>query len=282
MDKKSQFNPYDGPKPILSIFQGSYGGYHGPCLVIYENGLIIRGFCENIEDDFSDPEFKVTVISPEELNLLKNEISIQIDKITTSSKTKYEPLHGMRCTCQPCIDIMCNISSVKHIRIEYCYIKNKKISYLFRDNKFWFGVNSKNIFLKLYYLLKGEIKEFDKADEIPESIQNCLKFLCEYKFSDLKEYVSFYFKFKLQGKKSEGETVDWPEDLPSLDTFHVEEYSGDFTFYIEGIYYKRVLEFYLSNQHKNIRFRNADREMFYYPQLIFPYEDLFNYYDWYR
>ena len=56
MKKDLKLNPYDGPIPIFSIFQWSYGGYLGPCLVIYENGLVVRAVDENSEDFFSFPK----------------------------------------------------------------------------------------------------------------------------------------------------------------------------------------------------------------------------------
>lgn len=254
MKEKLRFNPYIGPKPIFSIFQWGFGGYLGPCLIIYENGLVVKAVYVNPEDFFFEPKIMSTVISAEELNFLKNEILIQIDENVSEAKTKYFLAPGWKDVGE--VEIISNISSLKKIEIQGCDIKNETVSY-HKKNKYDCGI----------------------PDKIPNYLKKCLKFLCKYKFSDLKEYVPFYFKFELQGKKSEGETVNWPVDLPSLNTFHVEEYSEDFTFYIEGIYYKRVLEFYLSNQHKNIRFRDADREMFYYPKLIFPYEDLFYYND---
>ena len=257
MGKKSQFNPYDGPKPILSIFQWGFGGYLGPCLVIYENGLVVKAVYVNSKDYFSKPKIMSTVISPEELNLLKKEISTKIDEKVIELKTEYFLAPGWKDVGE--VEIIINISSLKKIKIQGCDIKNETVSY-HKKNKYDCGT----------------------PDKIPNYLKKCLKFLCKYKFSDLKEYEPFYFEFSLQAKKSESETVDWPEDLPDLESFIVEEHSSSFLFFIDGKYYKKVLEFYLNNQHKNIRFRNADREMYYYPQLIFPYEDLFNYYDWYR
>ena len=257
MKEKLRFNPYNGPKPIFSIFQWAELGFRGPCLVIYENGLVIRGFCENIEDDFSEPKFKATVISPEELNFLKNEILIQIDENVSEAKTKYFLAPGWKDVGE--VEIISNISSLKKIEIQGCDIKNETVSY-HKKNKYDCGI----------------------PDKIPNYLKKCLKFLCKYKFSDLKEYVPFYFKFELQGKKSEGETVNWPVDLPNLENFFSYEYSNSFYFYIDGKYYKKVLEFCKVNRHKNIRFRNAERELYHDPILIFPHEDLFYYNDWYR
>lgn len=277
MDKDSKFNPYlIGPKPIFSIFQWSYVGYHGPCLVIYENGLVIRAINENPEDILSSTEINSTIISAEELCLLKSEISKQIDEIITTQKTEYD-INYTIITDMPCIDIMCNISSEKHIRIKYCSMKNDKISYLFRDKKTVLASNLENLSWNLKYLLKGPKFWFFEPDEIPITMKDCLKFLCEYQFSDLKDYVPFYIDFKLVSTNKGGETVEWPEDLPKLDTLHVDEYSGNVTFYMDGKYYKRILEFCEKNRHKNIKFRDAEKELYYNPRLIFPHEYLFSY-----
>ena len=271
MNKDTKFNPYDGPKPIFSIFQGSYGGYHGPCLVIYENGLVVKAVYVNPEDFFFEPKIMSTVISTEELNFLKNEISIQIDEKVANKMTEYKESYLIWRSDTPTINIMCNISTIKYIRIEDSYIKNDKINYFLHGEENEFEtINDREI---------QEYLKLNKPDEIPSTLKDCLKLLCEYKFIDLKDYVPYYFEFNLETTKSEGETVDWSEDLPDLESFIVEEHSSSFLFFIDGKYYKKVLEFYLNNQHKNIRFRNADREMYYYPQLIFPHEDLFNYND---
>ena len=276
MKEKLRFNPYNGPTPIFSIFQWSYGGYLGPCLVIYENGLVVRAVYQNPEDIFSFPKIMSTVISPEELDVLKKEISEKIDKIMTTSKTEYD-LNYMIMTDNPAIDIMCNISSLKHIRIKYCSMKNDRIGYLFRDKKTVLVENIKNLSWDLKYLLKGPKFWFFEPDEIPIKLKDCLKFLCEYQFLDLKDYVPFYIKLTLLLSNKEVATVEWPEDLPKLDTFQVHEYSGNVTFYIDGKYYKRTLEFCENNRQKNIKFRGVAREIYYNPIIIYPYEDLFNY-----
>ena len=87
------------------------------------------------------------------------------------------------------------------------------------------------------YLLKGPKFWFFEPDEIPVKLKDCLKFLGEYQFLDLKDYVPFYIKLTLLLSNKEVATVEWPEDLPKLDTFQVHEYSGNVTFYIDGKYY---------------------------------------------
>ena len=57
---------------------------------------------------------------------------------------------------------------------------------------------------------------------------------------------------------------------PWMETHH-------FSFFIEGKYYKEVMEFYLSNQHKNIKYRGSERELYHYPGWIFPHEELFHF-----
>lgn len=254
--QEKEFNPYDGPKPILSLFQWSFGGYLGPSLIIYEDGCIVKAVYDDPNVHFSRPKIKATVISSDELKFLTDKIAELIDKRETKSKIIYDLSQGI--TDQPTVDIMCNVSSVRHIRIEGCYIKNEKISYNeSRDEEY--GI------------------KFPKQDKVPASLKKCLKFLCEYKFLDFKEYIPYYFDFSLEERKGDGETVNWPEDFPELESLPVKDYSSSFSFFIEGKYYKRVLEYYLNNQHKNIRYKNSERELYHYPQLIFPHQELFHY-----
>ena len=269
MDNDTKFNPYDGPTPIFSLFQWSFGGYLGPCLVIYENGLVVRAVYENPEDFFSFPKIMSTVISPDELNLLKEEISTKIDEKVKKKKTEYKESYLEMRSDTPTIDIMCNITKVKHIRIEDSYIKNEKINFFLHGKETDFGNVIDSTVL--------ESLKFDKPDEIPVKLKDCLKFLCEYQFLDLKDYVPFYIELTLLSSNKEVETVEWPEDLPKLETFQVHEYSGNVTFYIDGKYYKRILEFCENNRQKNIKYRGVTREIYYNPIIIYPHEDLFNY-----
>ena len=269
MNNDTKFNPYDGPTPIFSLFQWSFGGYLGPCLVIYENGLVVRAVYENPEDFFSFPKIMSTVISPDELNLLKEEISTKIDKKAKKKKTEYKESYLEMRSDMPTIDIMCNITKLKHIRIEDSYIKNEKINFFLHGKETDFGNVIDSTVL--------ESLNFDKPDEIPIIMKDCLKFLCEYEFSDLKEYEPFYFKFEIGLKNKEGETVEWPKDFPNLGDYFAYEYSNRFFFYIDGKYYKRVLEFCEKNRHKNIKYRGVAREIYYNPIIIYPHEDLFNY-----
>ena len=147
--------------------------------------------------------------------------------------------------------------------------KNEKINFFLHGKETDFGNVIDSTVL--------ESLNFDKPDEIPIIMKDCLKFLCEYKFSDLKEYEPFYFKFEIGLKNKEGETVEWPKDFPNLGDYFAYEYSNRFFFYIDGKYYKRVLEFCEKNRHKNIKYRGVAREIYYNPIIIYPHEDLFNY-----
>lgn len=253
-----KFNPYGGPKPLISLYQWSYGGYLGPYLVIYEDGCVIKAVYEGHEEIFSRPKIKATIISADELNLIKGKLSELIDKNERKTKKIYDLSQGV--TDQPTVDIMCNISTVKHIRIKGCHIKNENISYNSDRNE----ENEYDI-------------EYPKQEKIPNALKESLSFISEYKFSDFKDYIPYYFKFSLEEKNSENETVDWPEEFPELDNLPTEKYSGNFAFYMDGKYYKKVLEFYLNNQQKNVVYKGRERELYYYPRLIFPHEELFHY-----